>query len=270
MGAKIVYYWNLYWKVISMQLRSRMSFRLNFFVMLMGVFLREVATLALMVVLVQKFDGLAGWKTWEIAFLYSFVTLTFRNFSSFVGGIGQIPSFIRTGEMDVYLLTPSDPLFLINCRNTMIWRSFYNIGILAVTIYCAYRAKIAFTPKGILCLAVLILCGTFILFAIYLIVYAVSIRVVEVNALLKILDSVYKQYMIYPISIYGRIAVWVFTFLLPLGLASYYPSGVLLGRIARLTLGWGTLAVAAAACLWVICAFLLWHISIKRYNSTGT
>ena len=46
MGAKIAYYWNLYWHVLSMQLRSRMSFRLNFFVMLVGVFLREAATLA--------------------------------------------------------------------------------------------------------------------------------------------------------------------------------------------------------------------------------
>lgn len=270
MGAKITYYWRLYWTVLGMQLRSRMSFRLNFFVMLAGVFLREAATLALMVVLVRKFDGLAGWSTWEIAFLYSFVTLTFRNFSSFVGGIGQIPAFIRTGEMDVYLLTPSDPLFLINCRNTMIWRSFYNIGILAVTIYCAYKAQIAFAPGTVCCLAVLILCGMFILFAVYLIIYAVSIRVVEVSALLKILDSVYKQYMIYPISIYGRIAAWAFTFLLPLGLASYYPSGVLLGRVAGLTLGWGTLVIAAATCLWVTAAFLLWRVFIRRYDSTGT
>ena len=270
MGAKVSYYWKLYWKVISMQLRSRMSFRLNFFVMLVGVFLREAATLALMVVLVQKFDGLAGWKTWEIAFLYSFVTLTFRNFSSVVGGIGKIPSFIRTGEMDVYLLTPSDPLFLINCRNTMIWRSFYNIGILAVTIYCAFRAGISFAPGGICCLAVLIFCGMFILFAAYLIVYAISIRVVEVSSLLKILDSVYKQYIIYPIPIYGRVAAWIFTFLLPLGLASYYPSGVLLGKIAGLTMGWGTVGIAAVTVLWVIAAFLFWHVAIKRYNSTGT
>lgn len=270
MGAKVSYYWKLYWKVISMQLRSRMSFRLNFFVMLVGVFLREAATLALMVVLVQKFDGLAGWKTWEIAFLYSFVTLTFRNFSSFVGGIGKIPSFIRTGEMDVYLLTPSDPLFLINCRNTMIWRSFYNIGILAVTIYCAFRAGISFAPGGICCLAVLIFCGMFILFAVYLIVYAISIRVVEVSALLKVLDSVYKQYMIYPITIYGRLAAWVFTFLLPLGLASYYPSGVLLGLVEGLTMGWGTLIVAAASCLWVTVSLLAWRASIRKYNSTGT
>jgi ABC-2 type transport system permease protein len=270
MGAKIAYYWNLYWHVLSMQLRSRMSFRLNFFVMLVGVFLREAATLALMVVLVQKFDGLAGWRTWEIAFLYSFVTLTFRNFSSFVGGIGTIPALVRTGEMDVYLLTPSDPLFLINCRNTMIWRSFYNIGIFAVTLYCAYQAGIAFTPGAVCCLAVLILCGMFILFAVYLIVYAAAIRVVEVSALLKILDGVYKQYMVYPIPIYGRVAAWIFTFLLPLGLASYYPSGVLLNRVSGLTMGWGTLAIAAAACLWVAAALLLWRASIRKYNSTGT
>ena len=270
MGGKISYYWHLYWKVLGMQLRSRMSFRLNFFVMLAGVFLREAATLALMIVLVQKFDGLAGWKTWEIAFLYSFVTLTFRNFSSFTGGIGSIPSFIRTGEMDVYLLTPSDPLFLINCRNTMIWRSFYNIGILMVTVYCAWRARIVFTPKSVCCLTVLILCGMFILFAIYLIVYAVSIRVVEVSSLLKILDSVYKQYMVYPIPIYGKAAAWIFTFLLTLGLASYYPSGVLLSRIDGLTLNWGTLVIAVASFFWVVAALVFWNYSIRKYDSTGT
>ena len=76
MGGKISYYWHLYWKVLGMQLRSRMSFRLNFFVMLAGVFLREAATLALMIVLVQKFDGLAALPDGRPGRLPSFTALS--------------------------------------------------------------------------------------------------------------------------------------------------------------------------------------------------
>jgi ABC-2 type transport system permease protein len=269
--ANAALYLRNYFLILNLQLRSRMSFRLNFFVMLIGVFLREFATLALMVVLVQRFDGLAGWSMWEIAFLYSVTTFTFRNYSSFVGGIREVANLVKTGEMDAYLLTPLSPLFLINARNTMVWRAYYNIGILAVTLFCGRQAGIAPTVGNILQFAVMMLSAMLVLFAIYLIVFSFAFRVVEVSSAVGILDEVTKNYMIYPITIYGAAASFLFTFILPLGFAAYYPSAYLLGRTQDI-LYHPMLGVLTPlfALLWLGIASIFWQLGVRRYESTGS
>ena len=76
MAAKLLNYTKSYFLILGMSLRSRMSFRLDFFIMLFSVFFREFANLSLLIVVVQRFENLAGWTMWEMAFLYCIVTFT--------------------------------------------------------------------------------------------------------------------------------------------------------------------------------------------------
>ena len=271
MAAKILHYCRSYVLILGMSLRSRMSFRLNFFVMLLGVFLREFANLALMIVVVQRFEGLSGWSMWEMAFLYCIVTFTFRNYSSFFGGVSQISKLIRSGEMDVYMLTPLDPLFLINSRNTMIWRMFYNIGILALLVYCGIMAGVKFTLFGIISFLSMMLSSMVILSSLYLIVSTLAIFVIDVSALEHVLNELVKKYMIYPINIYGLAASFVFTFIIPIGFVAYYPGAYMLDKTQQLTFNpmLGVLTPVIAA-FWAAAALLFWRFGVRNYKSTGT
>ncbi|MDR2933451.1 MAG: ABC transporter permease, partial [Oscillospiraceae bacterium] len=205
------------------------------------------------------------------AFLYSVVTLTFRNYSSFAGGINRIGELIRTGEMDSYLLTPLNPLFLITSRNTMVWRAFYNIGILLLTVYCGLRAGILVTIHNIVMFIVMMASAMFVLFAVYLIIYTFSFYVVEVKAAADITEEILKKYMIYPINIYGSAAGFIFTFILPLGFASYYPSAYLLGKTQEFfSAGFLGGLLPAVSLIWLALALIFWSRSLRRYESTGS
>ena len=163
MAAKLGHYIKTYFLILGMSLRSRMSFRVDFFVMLGSIFLKEFANLSLLIIVVNRFENLAGWSMWEMAFLYSVVTFTQRNFSSFLGGFVHIGELIKSGEMDTYVMTPLSPLFLINSRQTMVWRIYYNISILAMLIFCGVKAGIAFTPLNTLMFIVMMISAMFIM-----------------------------------------------------------------------------------------------------------
>jgi len=268
---KVRLYLSNYLMILKLQARSRMSFRVNFFTMLVSVFLRELVMLAMMLVLVQRFDGLAGWDMWEIAFLYSVVNFTYRNYSSFFGGISQVVNLVKNGGMDAYLLTPLSPLFLINARHTMVWRAYYNVGILIVTIYSGYMAGIMPTMWNVVVFLVMMVSAMLILFAIYLIIFSFSFYVLEISAVASVVSQLTQRYMIYPISIYGAVGTFLFTFILPLGFVAYYPSAFLLdktqGVLFHPMLG---VLTPVMAVFWLVIAGLLWRRGVRRYESTGS
>lgn len=271
MAAKLCHYIKMYFLILGMSLRSRMSFRLDFFVMLVSVFLREFANLALLVVVVHRFDNLAGWTMWEMAFLYCIVTFTQRNFSSFTGGIMSIGDLIKSGEMDTYVMTPLDPLFLINSRNTMVWRMFYNIGIFALLIFCGIKAGLAMTLPNVLMFFVMMVSAVAIMAAVFLAVSSLAFFTVDISNAIWMLDEIVRKYMIYPLPIYGKIAAAALTFIVPLGFIAYYPAAYLLGKTQEV-LFHPMLAVLTPvfAAVFLAIALLLWQWGLRNYKSTGT
>ena len=261
----------MYFKILGLSLRSRMSFRSNFFVMLAATFIKEFANLALMLVVVQRFDGLAGWTAWEIGFIYSIVTFSVRNFWSFFGGVLEIGNLVRTGDMDEYMLTPLNPLFLINSRNTMVWRAYYNIGILFLALYCGMRAGIVFGFLGIASFSVMMISSMLILFSLNLIVGTLAFFIVEVSAVTQVIEEIVKKYMYYPINIFGPVMSFVLTFIVPLGFIAYYPGAYMLGKSREIifnpVLG---ILTPIVSLVWTAAALLLWKHSARSYQSTGT
>ena len=261
----------LYFHIMGMSLRSRMSFRLDFIVMLISVFLRELASLALLYVVTDRFDTLDGWNKWEIALLYCMVTFCHRMFCSFSGGVMEIFDMVKSGEMDTYMITPRSPLFLINARNTMIWRIYYNIPILIVLIISAVQSGVVFTFQNSILLLVFTVSSVVIMFAMYLIIATISIFVINVETIQNVLSDIITQYMGYPISIYGKVATFILTFIIPLGFVAYYPSIQLLSitqsTINGINYGIITPIVAAITSTF---ALVFWKYGLKRYNSTGT
>jgi ABC-2 type transport system permease protein len=248
-----------------------MSFRVDFFVMLGSIFLKEFASLSLLIIVVNRFTNLAGWSMWEMAFLYSVVTFTQRNFSSFLGGFVHIGELIKSGEMDIYVMTPLSPLFLINSRQTMVWRVYYNISILIMLIICGIKAGIEFTPINTLIFLVMMASAMFIMAAVMLSVSSLAFFTLDISNAVMMIDEVVRKYMIYPISIYGKIISFILTFVIPLGFISYYPAVYLLGKAENVMFS-PYLAVLTPlfALVFFSIALLLWHWGLKNYKSTGT
>ena len=271
MAAKLRHYIKTYFKILGLSLRSRMSFRVDFFVMVASIFIKEFANLSLLIIVVNRFDNLAGWSMWEMAFLYCVVTFTQRNFSSFLGGFVHIGNLIKTGEMDSYVMTPLSPLFLINSRNTMVWRVYYNISIFTMLIFCGFKAGISFTPLNLLMFIVMMASSMIIMASVMLAVSSIAFFTVDISNAVMMIDEIVRKYMIYPISIYGKAASFLLTFVIPLGFIAYYPAAYLLGKAESVMFSpYLAMLTPLFAVLFFTIAVFMWRWGLRNYKSTGT
>ena len=249
-------------------LRSRMTSRLDFLSQVVTVFVKESAQIALIWVVLQRFEALAGWGVWEVGVLYSLLSITRRFMEAFIGGSGLLARFVLTGYFDVLASAPRSPLVVLNSWSAP-WRFFYNLSIVAVFLFCAERAGMPFTAGTIALVLAFVFSGAVLHYALSLLVGSLSFWLTDTSEIQRLLDEIIG-FSRYPLHIYGPVVGTILTVVIPVAFVSYYPSAVLLGKVEDVLftpmLGYAAPAVAAAV-LWI--ALLVWRAGIRRYSSTG-
>lgn len=79
-----------------------------------------------------------------------------------------------------------------------------------------------------------------------------------------------RRHRAYPLSIFGSVLAWVFTFLVPLAFVAYLPATVLLDRTAELQVT-PLLAYVAplAGVIWLAVAVGVFNSQVGSYQSAG-
>ena len=95
-------------------------------------------------------------------------------------------------------------------------------------------------------------------------VAAIAFISVKSQGLWQILHAA-EEYASYPLNIYPGGLKFAFTFILPVGLAGFYPAQALLGRLDLGLIPWLVLVTFSFLTL----ALLFWSWALKRYTSAG-
>ena len=261
----------LYFKIIKLLIRSRTTFRFDFFTMTVSVFLKEASRIAILWVILDRFKAVGGWTLWEMGVLYSMTTFINRFFLSFFGGAEYIGYQVLAGDLDDFLITPVNPFFLLLAKHTNAWRSFYNISILLMFIFCAVKAGVTVTAATVVVFLVFVASASVILLSFHFFIGTLSFWLLKVEALSRLLKTLSSSYSQYPIHIYGKVLGFIFSFIIPIGFISYYPSAVLLSKIENVLynpyLGYFSPLIAAA---FFLASYRFWLFGLKYYCSTGT
>ena len=261
----------LYMYTMRLLIRERMAYRQNYFLMTFSVVFKESAAIALIGVVLQKFHAVGGWTIWEVGVLYSLMAFANRAFVTFCNGVIRITRLVESGEMDRFLVTPRNPLFLMTAHHAYAWRILFNCATLLIFVFCGVKAGIVFNPFTIVLFLVFMTCAVVIQFGIYLILATMAIWVVRVDALQTLLKQVIFDYLRYPLQIYGKVGAFILTCVVPLAFVNYYPASVLLGKTQDVLVSplLGYLAPVVGAVLFVI-SYRFWIFGLSHYNSTGT
>ena len=99
---------DLYRRLIGVQIRSQMQYRISFFIELCGTALITLLEYASLALVFGRFETLKGWTLGQVAFLYGLAELSFgimdMAFSGFDPGFFGLQ--IRRGAFDQLLLRP--------------------------------------------------------------------------------------------------------------------------------------------------------------------
>jgi len=247
--------------------KVRIGYRGDFVVSLLTSFAATIFQIAFVVVLFEKAPQLGGWRFEEVLFLYGFALIPYGLFNVISMNLYDFGNnYIIEGKFDRILLRPVSSLFQVLFETFRI-ESFQEVATgLFCIIWAARRLGIAWTPEKIGMLLFFGICAGVIYISIFLVLSTVSFWFEDRIGVHPPVWNVIA-FGRYPLSIYSPIVQFVLCWVVPFGLASFYPSVRLLGR--TVTPEYAPL-VPVVALAFLAFSVSLWNVGTRHYSSTGS
>ena len=247
--------------------KVQLGYRGDFIVSLITSFAATIFGLAFVIVLFRKAPQLAGWTLPEELFLYGFSLIPYGAFNILAGNLYNFGNdYIIEGKFDRILLRPISSLFQILFETFRI-EAVQNI---ATGLFCmwwgARRLHVVWTFEKLAFLLFFGICASVIYLSIFLILTTVSFWFEDRIGIHPPVWNVIA-FGRYPLSIYSGAVQFVLCWIIPFGLASFYPSVRLLGRAVVPEYA---AFVPVVAAVFLAIAISLWNFGTRHYSSTGS
>jgi ABC-2 type transport system permease protein len=247
--------------------KVRISYRGDFFISLATSMAATIFSLGFVVILFQKATQLAGWRLEEVVFLWGFTQIPYGLFNVISLNLYDFGNnYIIEGKFDRVLLRPVSSLFQVLFETFRI----ESLQEVATGTFCMWwasgRLGIHWTIGKFLTVLFFGLCAAIIYVSIFLILSTVSFFWEDRIGVHPPVWNVIA-FGRYPLSIYSGVVQFFLCWIIPFGLASFYPSVRLLGR--TVTPEYLSLVPVVAAVFLTI-AISLWNFGTRHYSSTGS
>ncbi|MGH9713961.1 MAG: ABC transporter permease [Candidatus Acidiferrales bacterium] len=247
--------------------KVRISYRGDFFVSLITSFAATIFGLLFVVILFEKAPKLAGWQFEEVMFLYGFSLIPYGIFNVISMNLYDFGNnYIIEGKFDRVMLRPVSSLFQVLFETFRI-ESFQEVatGIFCI-VWAGRRLGLVWTPAKLGMLLFFGVCAGIIYVSIFLMLSTVSFWFEDRIGVHPPVWNIIA-FGRYPLSIYSGLVQFFLCWIIPFGLASFYPSVRLLGR--TVTPEYAPL-VPVVAVVFLAIAISLWNFGTRHYSSTGS
>ncbi|HEV3255042.1 MAG TPA: ABC-2 family transporter protein [Candidatus Acidoferrales bacterium] len=260
-------HFGLFFDYLTQYIKVRLSYRGDFFISIFTSFAATISSFLFLVVLFTKIPNLQGWSFYEMMFLYSFGLIPYGLFNIISLNLYDFGNnYIIEGKFDRVLLRPVSSLFQVLFETFRV-ESFQEVatGLFGLGL-ASYKLHLSWGPLNSLLLILWSLCGAVIYVSIFLMLSTVSFWFED---RIGVHPPVWNLIAFgrYPLSIYSAVIQFFLCWIIPFGLASFYPSVRLLGR--SVTPEYASLVPVVAA-VFLTLSISLWNFGTRHYSSTGS
>lgn len=254
-------------ELIKLRLSHIMTFRLGFF----GPFFINTSYFLVQLfafeAIYEHVDNIRGWGHGEILiFIGTFSLIDSINMVICFFGVISIPEKIQTGDLDLYLTKPVNPLLRITFEKV-------NPGAIPLLLFSTCIIGYGVIENGmrlsyanVIGYLVMVFLMTILFYDMELLLRCFAFFVFSVNNLMKIEDTAMDLCMKIPgIAFYG-IYKFIFYCILPYGMIATLPTQVLTGTLSAKGLIFGT----AIVCIFTCIALSFWTYGVHRYESASS
>ncbi len=222
-------------------------------------------------VIFGRIDSLEGWSVAEVAFLYGTSAVSFHLGDVFISQVERAPQRIRLGTFDALLVRPLGPLFQL-CADDFAFRRLGKLVQGGTVLIVAIAAlDVRWHAGRVAAVVVMIVTGTAIFGAIWVISASISFWLIEAGELMNSFTYGSSYATGYPLHIMTTWLRRFLTFVVPAAFVNYFPSLYVLGKDdplgAPAALRFASPLVAIVA---VLLARVVWRTAIRHYRSTGS
>jgi ABC-2 type transport system permease protein len=261
----------LFLKFSSLNLKSMLEYKFDRFFVTFAIFIREMVSIVVMLLLFSRFVRIKGWEMNEMFFLYSFLFLSYSIFIFFFTGIRDFDDMVYTGELDRFLIRPVGLLFQV-IASRIDYCATIGHGTVGIILFLkTYNTVgIVWDTKSILYYISALLGGAIIQAALFMISSCMSFWTIRTINLRNLIFFNSRRFAGYPISFYPGIIQKLLIFIVPFAFVSYFPAQYFL-RKPDLSMFWSgylyLTPVVGIAMFTVV--FLFWKFGLKHYSSAG-
>lgn len=260
------YYLKIYGKILAQDIKSKMSYRADFFISTIGMLATNVAGAFSFWLVFQMFPSIDGWNYYEMMFLYGFALLAATPAQCLFDNNWNLRQQVYSGDFIKYCFRPVN-LFFYFMSEVFDIKGLGQLafGIVAV-IYAWIKLSIPFQIYSVLLLLVAVISAS--LFVIAILNLAASACFWLVNSFFVLqLSNQLRDFAKYPMSIFGPALRIAFTFIIPIGYMAYYPSLIFLRPDEVSWVVWITPAFGA---LFFYLSYKVWMKGAMNYSGTGS
>ena len=222
-------------------------------------------------VVISKFQPLGGWEFGQVVFLYGLGIISHGLSVVFFIQTWYMGHTVTEGGFDRLIVRPVDVFFQF-CFDYFNFIGFTDLipGVI-IFIYGCITSNFQPSFINIVKVIIAIIGAVFMRGGIYTITGSLAFWTKRSGSLTGISLSLFDYAVKYPMSIYPEVIQGMFTFLVPLGFISFYPSSELLNIETGFSL-------PGSLCLWALAVgvgiygfgILLFNKGMSRYESAGS
>lgn len=238
---------------------------------IIGIPIQYLAGIGMVISVSKQFGSLGGYNYGELIFLYGLGLISQALMVVFFIQTWNIDRMVINGDLDRMLLRPVNIIFQF-CTNYINFIGF--IDLIPGSVIFIYGCKVIgfqWTISNVLKLIGVIFGAVIIRASFFTLLGSISFWAKGSRALVKTGEIILQKTSMYPISMYPVLFQMIFTFIIPLGFISFYPSADFLGKRSGFTfsLGFAVLTPIVGLAMGAL-SMLIFKIGIRRYESSGT
>lgn len=256
----------LYIHYISINIRCMMQYKSSFFLNVTGQFLVSFTVFLSMFFMFKRFSSVEGFTYSEVLLCFSTILLDFSLAEMFARGFDSFSVMVRGGDFDRILVRPRGEIMQVLGSKFELTRIGRMLQAIMMFIYGIMASGITWNFSGILTIVFMIIGGTVVFSALFLIYASICFFTLDGLEFMNIFTDGAREFGQYPTAIYGKKILLFTTFVIPYSLFQYYPLLFLTGRSSNILL----MFLPLGACWFIIPALMLWKFGVRHYKSSGS
>ena len=256
----------LFIESIKLNIKSQIEYKASFIINSISQLFVFFSYYFMILALFNKFNNIKGFTLYEILLCFSIIHLGFAFNETFFRGIDRFEDYIIDGSLDRFLVRPRGILFQALSAQIDLIKGLKIIQAIIILIISLINLDIVWNISKVIVLILCIISSILIFFGIFILTASYCFVTVQGLEVKNLFTDGGKHMAQYPIGIYRKGIVFVFTFIIPYAFINYYPLLYFLDKTNNTLYMFSPLLVL----LFLVPCLLSFKIGLKHYSSTGS
>lgn len=261
-------YIKLYFTYAKLSLMSKLVYKANVFIGIVGFLFTEITSLFTLYFLVSSVPEIDGYTIYHIGFLFGLTNMAIGIDHLLTDRLWTVAYYeVKQGKLDHMFLRPLPVLFQVIASEIQLEALGEILIAVALMAFCGANLTIIWSAVNIVTLIIGIICAAITITSFKILFASLAFKFQKSGPMLQFVYN-FSFYAKYPMKIYPKAIQVLLTYIVPLGLCLFFPYENLF-EYAHSPLVLIAAMIAFTAVFSVICVSV-WNKLIKKYESTGT